>query len=180
MIKVNHRFSNHKIDHQTETMIIGTFNPETAENDADFFYGRSRNFFWRLLPIAYGEADLKRSTRQEKINFIQKYNIGLIDLIEEVQVEDGQEANYYDRYIDRKVTRWKDIVGIMKNLPNLKKVCFTRRISSDIPSMRTQLEPIRQYCEKNGIPFISLTTPARYYNEHKQAEWTQVFSNDTR
>lgn len=44
MGKVKHRFINHKINPDTEILILGTFNPEAKENEADFFYGRSRNY----------------------------------------------------------------------------------------------------------------------------------------
>jgi len=40
MITVQHRFLDHQINSETETLIIGTFNPETTNNDAEFFYGR--------------------------------------------------------------------------------------------------------------------------------------------
>jgi G:T/U-mismatch repair DNA glycosylase len=35
-------------------LIIGTFNPATYKNQADFFYSRGKNYFWRLLPVAFG------------------------------------------------------------------------------------------------------------------------------
>ena len=50
----------HQISPQTETLILGTFNPETPDNETEFFYGRRRNYLWRLLPSAYGGNDLKR------------------------------------------------------------------------------------------------------------------------
>jgi len=34
---VHHKFCGHKIHPDTETLIIGTFNPETRDNSADFF-----------------------------------------------------------------------------------------------------------------------------------------------
>lgn len=66
MITVQHRFLDHQINPDTETLIIGTFNPDAADNNADFFYGRSRNYLWRLLPLAYGETDLKEHLNKKK------------------------------------------------------------------------------------------------------------------
>ncbi len=40
MTKITHRFRNHVIDPETETLIIGTFNPEVESTDAEFFYER--------------------------------------------------------------------------------------------------------------------------------------------
>jgi G:T/U-mismatch repair DNA glycosylase len=180
MIKVQHRFLNHQINPNTETLIIGTFNPETSDNDAEFFYGRSRNYLWRLLPKAFWETDLKGSSKPKKVEFIQKYKIDFTDLIEEIQVEEGQEANYYDGYIDNKVTQWKNIIALIDNLPNLKRVCFTRKTFSDIPNMKKQLSEIQNHCNKKGIAFQALTTPARFYREDKQSEWSNFLLNCTK
>jgi G:T/U-mismatch repair DNA glycosylase len=136
MKTVKHRFLEYPINPDTKTLILGTFNPDTPDNIADFFYGRSRNYLWRLLPIAYGESDLKKATKQEKIIFIDKYNISLVDLIEEVQVEDGQEANYYDGYIDSKVSHWRDIKGVIDKLPSLKRVGFTVCLQRKLDSVK--------------------------------------------
>ena len=64
---------------------------------------------------------------KEKLNFISKYKIDLIDLIEEIKVDLDQEDNYADDYIDNKVTRWRNIIAIIDTLPNLKMVCLTRK-----------------------------------------------------
>ncbi len=69
---VKHRFQSHSIHPATETLIVGTFNPEAEANEADFFYGRSRNFLWRLLPTALGSEDLKGRLKEEKVNFIRQ------------------------------------------------------------------------------------------------------------
>ncbi len=178
MITVQHRFSAHKINPKTETLIIGTFNPETAENEAEFFYGRSRNYLWRLLPRAFGKKDLKGASKQEKLDFIKQQKIDFIDLIEEIQVEEGQEANYCDSYIDNKITRRKNIISLIDTLPNLKRICFTRKTFSDIPNIKKQISEIQKHCENKGIAFRSLITPARLYTEDKQTEWTDFLLED--
>jgi len=180
MIKVKHRFLANSIPPETETLIIGTFNPDTPDNDAKFFYGRSRNYLWRLLPTAFGEPDLKQATKEEKVAFINRHKLNLIDLIEEIEVDEGEEANYYDGYIDGRVTKWRDIISIIDNLPNLKRVCFTRKTFSDIPNMKTRLEVIEKHCFNKSIPFKALTTPARFYRDDKQEEWSNFLLNDNR
>jgi G:T/U-mismatch repair DNA glycosylase len=175
---IKHRFSTHKISPETETLIIGTFNPETPGNEAEFFYGRSRNYLWRLLPTAYGENDLKGATKTEKLEFIEKFKIDLIDLIEEIEVEEGQEANYDDKYIDKKVRIWQNVISEMNKLPNLKCICFTRKTFSGIPNMKKQIAEIQAYCANRGLSFKALTTPARFYSLNKQAIWNEFFNSN--
>jgi len=178
MIFIKHRFIQHKINPYTENLIVGTFNPDTADNEADFFYGRERNFLWRLLPTAFGYENLKGKSKNEKLDFIQQYKIDFIDLISEVNVDEGQEANYDDRYIDKKVKEWREVVDELKKLSNLKRVAFTRKTLNDIPRMKIRVEAIQKYCTEKQISFQFLKTPARTYSESKQKLWTDFFSND--
>lgn len=48
---IKHKFGEHKINPETEILVIGTFNPETPENKTAFFYGRQRNFLWTLFQL---------------------------------------------------------------------------------------------------------------------------------
>lgn len=175
---LKHRFSDHKINPETETLIIGTFNPETEDNDAEFFYGRGRNFLWRLLPTAFQEEDLKQKDKQEKLAFIKKRKIDFIDLILQIEVENGQETNYLDSYIDSRKIEWREIISEIKKLKSLKRVCFTRKTFSGIPKMQEKIEEVQAYCLKNDIFFKAMTTPARYYSEDKQTEWTNFLHYD--
>lgn len=175
MRKIRHRFLDLEIHPDTEILIVGTFNPETAGNPADFFYGRSRNFLWRLLPLALGAGDLKGSSKSEKKAFLEKNKIGFIDLIAEVEVEAGRETDYKDDYIDAKVTAWRNVPAVLKNLRNIRRVCFTRKSFSGVPNIRKQVDEVRVYCRENNIVFQALNTPARIYSEAKQQEWTTFF-----
>ena len=102
MTKIKHRFINHKINPQTEILVIGTFNPDTDKNKADFFYGRPRNFLWTLISTSFGKTSLKGKSKEEKLQFIELFKIDFIDLISEVEVE--EVANYNDHYLDDKVS----------------------------------------------------------------------------
>ena len=170
MAIIKHKYLTHKINPATEFLIIGTFNPDTKENPAEFFYGRSRNYLWRLLPTAFAETDLKDKSKNDKLNFIHKRKIDFIDLISEVEVED--ETNYYDGYIDSRVSKWHGITNEITKLKGIKRVCFSRKSFSDIPQMKKRIENIRNFCEDNKINFRFLVTPARFYSADKQKEWT--------
>ena len=163
----------HMIHPHTEILIIGTFNPDTAGNYADFYYGRRQNYLWRLLPSAFRDQDLKNASRRDKINFMAKYKIDFIDLIEEVCVDEGMEVNYNDDYLDDKVSKWKDVIGEINGLNHLKTACFTRKTFSGIPNIRNRISEIENYCKSRDIEFKYLITPSRVYSDAKQAEWDQ-------
>lgn len=174
---IKHRFLEHKINPLTEILILGTFNPETENNDADIFYGRSRNFMWKILGVAFDYPDLKSATREEKLGFMKIHRIDFADLIAEVEVNTGHETNYRDDFIDGKVNRWKDVLDKIKDLAHLKKVIFTRKTFNGIPNIASQLNPIVDYCNTAGIEFKALISPTRGYTEKKQEEWTHVLKS---
>lgn len=178
MAKIKHRFIHHQVDPQTEILIIGTFNPDTEKNVADFFYGRPRNFLWTLIPTAFGKPSLKGKSRNEKHDFVKRFKIDFIDLISEVDV--AEATNYNDSYIDSKVTEWRDVITELDKLNNLKKICLTRKSFGDIPKMKAKIDEIKSYCERRKIPFRFLSTPARFYGPDKQTEWSEFFRDDSR
>ncbi len=171
--KVQHRFINHKTNIFAETLIVGTFNPDTEKNEADFFYGRSRNYLWRILATAFDEEDLKGKEKSIKLDFIKRQKIEFVDVISEVIVD--EVSNYYDGYLDNKVSNWRDVISEIKKLKYIKRVCFTRISFSDIPQIHKKVEEIRLFCLENKIHFQYLTTPARFYNTDKQQEWNNFF-----
>lgn len=99
--------------------------------------------------------------------------IDFIDLIETVETEPGQEANYSDNYLDGRVVRWNNVIGAMESLPRLQRVCFTRKTFSGIPNIKTRVDEVERYCTEKGIAFERLLTPSRIYSEKKQEEWTR-------
>ncbi len=172
MPTLKHRMSHHRLNPETETLIIGTFNPDTPDNKAEFFYGRSRNFLWRLLPVAFGEEDLKGADKSLKRDFMERMKIDLIDIIEEVQVEPGHETNYMDSYLDKLEIKWRNLIPEINKLQHLRKICFTRKTFSDIPNIKKEIMKIRDLCIRRGIYFKALATPSRIYSEAKQQEWS--------
>ncbi len=49
MTIVKHKFRDFRNKSDIEILILGTFNPDTIENTAKFFYSRNRNYLWNLL-----------------------------------------------------------------------------------------------------------------------------------
>jgi G:T/U-mismatch repair DNA glycosylase len=177
MIRVRHRFIDHKMNPETETLIIGTFNPFTTKKQPHFFYATGRNDLWTLLPKAFGEASLKGSALEEKLRFIREKRIDFVDLISEVEVQEGTEIDRGDDYIDDKVTEWRDVIRVIDNLRQLKRVCFTRRTFSRIPNMEQRVREIVEHCQKKTLCFEYLVTPSKAYRgEDKQEEWNRFFN----
>jgi len=175
-VPIHHRFKGRAVNPKTETLIVGTFNPETPQNKADFFYGRPQNHLWRLLPVACGESSLKKASLEAKQAFIAKYRIDFLDLIDAVAVEPGEEANYFDRYLDSRVLRWKSVTSTMDELRDLKRVCFTRKTLSGMPNIKMKLDEVERYCVQRGLAFKQLLTPSRIYSAKKQEEWSEFLS----
>jgi G:T/U-mismatch repair DNA glycosylase len=169
-----HLTRTHQISIHTEILLLGTFNPDTPGNTADFFYGRPRNFMWTLLPGAFGEPSLKNAPISVKRDFMQRYKIDFIDLIAEVEVEEA--TNYEDQYLDNKVIKWRDVLAELARLPHLKQVCFTRKSFSGIPKMKSRVEGIQYYCAQKGIGFHLLSTPSRFFSSQKETEWKSVLN----
>jgi G:T/U-mismatch repair DNA glycosylase len=174
--KIRHLSADHVINPETEILVIGTFNPGTPLNEADFFYGRRRNFLWQLLPLSFGEASFKGKGREEKISFMKRRHIDFVDIISEVDVDDP--SNYDDSYIDGKVSQWRNVIAEIAKLPRIKRACLTRKTFADIPNMKKKINEIREYCEKQNILFRALISPARIYSAGKQAEWAGFFNGE--
>lgn len=61
--------------------------------------------------------------------------------------------NYDDSYLDKKITRWTEIIPEIEKLKNLKKAWFTRKTFIGIPNMKGGLETISSFCKQKDIPF---------------------------
>jgi G:T/U-mismatch repair DNA glycosylase len=165
-----HKFREHQVSPNTEILILGTFNPDIPDGP-DFFYGRPRNFLWHLLPHCWGLSSLKESSLSSKQKFMTAYKIDFADLIHALDIPEGEESNVDDAFIDSHVNQWKDIKGIIDNLPNLKAVYFTRKTFNGIPNMRGQVNLIAEHCKQKNIRICKLDTPARFFSPEKEQQW---------
>jgi len=176
MITVKHKFRNFNNNSDIQFLILGTFNPDADDNTAEFFYGRGRNYLWNLLPKVFNHLELKTSSYSDKVSFIQNNKIGFLDIIQEVEVENGNETNYADSFIDKKVSKWTDFESFIENYPAIKNVYFTRKTFNGIPNMEKRIGLIKEICQSRGIGFYTLPTPARFENQEKANEWRKIFS----
>ena len=178
MQTVPHKFKKLLPAGDTEILILGTFVPE-GEEETDFFYGRSRNFLWHLLPICWKQESLKEASLEVKQEFMRKYKIGFADLIDALEVPVGEEANTDDTFVDSSVSQWNNIPALIDTLPALKAVYFTRKTFNGIPNMKIQLSLIANHCKQKGIRMCKLETPARHFSVEKQQQWVDTIVHQT-
>jgi len=170
MPTILHKFRDHQVAADTEILILGTFSGDTEE-ETDFFYGRSRNFLWHLLPQCWAGNPLKEADFEEKKRFMEERKVDFADLIHAIDVPEGEEKNVDDAFIDSQATEWKDVIGIMESLSNLKAVYFTRKTFNGIPNTKRHLGPIVEYCRQKDIRICKLETPAKFYSPEKLQQW---------
>ncbi len=172
---IPHKFRNHIVSPETEILILGTFNPDVP-NGPTFFYGRPRNYLWRLLPGCWALPSLKNGTLQDKQGFMAEYKIDFADVIHSVLVPEDQVNNLLDTYIDDKVQERKEIITLISSLKKLKAIYFTRKTFTDIPNIHAMILAIQNYCRQNAIRFCLLETPARFTNDEKQQMWINTIN----
>jgi G:T/U-mismatch repair DNA glycosylase len=174
-MRVKHKFLDKYPIKGKKILIIGTFNPDVECNDAKFFYGRSKNYFWDLLPKVFGYKSLKKESVGEKIAFLEKYEIELTDLICEVELLEEDICNYSDENLKKDIV-WntENIIKILRK-GNTKEVYFTRKTFNCIKNIEKEIKKIENFCKKHNIKFEYLPTPARYINEKKLNEWREKF-----
>ncbi len=175
-MRVKHKFLELYPLQGKKIVIIGTFNPDVECNDAEFFYGRARNFFWRLLPEVFGKESLKGDVKKQK-EFLKEHDIELSDLILIVEMSQKNICSYGDDKLTNVITYNTD--NIIKSLSKgrTKEVYFTRKsFDKSVQKIRDEIYKIKEFCEQNGIKFRFLPTPSRFYSEKKLEEWKSAFN----
>lgn len=172
---VKHKFLDTYLLQGRKIVIIGTFNPDIECNDAEFFYGRAKNFFWRLLPEVFGKGSLKGDVKGQK-EFLKEHDIELSDLIISVEMNPEDRCSYGDDKLTNVITYNTDniINSLLKG--RTKEVYFTRKsFDKSVQNIRDEIYKIKEFCEQNGIKFRFLPTPSRFYSQKKLEEWKSVF-----
>ena len=188
----NHKFFGHqfhKHDHlglfpnwEYKTLIIGTFNPENAwmpENEANYFYGRSSNYFWRTLPHFAVDSplpnpDIASHDINSQHTFLVKNKIGITDLLVQIQDADtlnNQHRQWIKSVRDNDLEKFNEFVWNTENIKNeirennVQAVYFTKLGNSKIKNPRVntfehQIRLIEHFCNNNNIVCHRLHTPS--------------------
>lgn len=177
---IGHRCFDHVIHPDTETLIVGTFNPATDSNYADFFYGRPQNHLWSILGSIYGKSDIKECTKTEKIAFAHANRFDFVDLIAEIDVE---PPDYKDDHLERIAKagqlRWRDLSRDVDALPHLKCLAVSRKHFNTVPTIGAQVDQLRVHLSKRPVRFRCLHSPTRA-PRRALAEWTDFLQFDRR
>lgn len=175
---INHKFIKDNPIYGKEILIIGTFNPNIEDNEANFFYSRKRNYFWELLNEVFEETNNfeDENSIKNKKSFINNKNIELTDLIISVDINESNLGKYSDELLIN-VEKWNtdEILYILKK-QKTKKVFFTRKSFNKVNFIKIQIKRIEEFCLENEIIFQYLPTPSRFINDKKIKEWKNKFN----
>lgn len=178
-----HRFHDILIPQQNglRFLFIGTFNPEwnaANDNNANYFYGRTSNLFWCILPHAFNEICLIDKEREQWEEFCIEHKIGITDIISCVTNADQNIQEHFnlltlgfkdgniDKQIDKQYIFNIDFTtqGLIQliddNHQTLKGVFFTRSTNQGIPRIWHHWQAISQYCQNLNIYTNALPTPS--------------------
>ena len=146
-----------------ETLVLGTFNPATGER-TDYFYGRSRNKFWRAVELLTRKP--VKSTQDnfdQKVTIMKCYGFGCTDIISSIaaskEVRGKIDKNYSDGILFTKKhvtpTFSTSIIKeyLLRNKP--KRVLHTWGKRSNPKCSQQFVADMKSFCEKNNIDFIS-------------------------
>jgi hypothetical protein len=162
-------------DWKCNTLIIGTFNPENKfhpSNTAEFFYQRSRNYFWDVFPLISGDNPISKNNTSAQKEYLKKNKIGITDLLLAIQDADENDKNHLQKISTVKDDdiesfsqfKWntQPILNFIKS-ENCTHVYFTRLGQNNgavhVNSFENQMRIIEQFCDENNIFTSRLHTP---------------------
>lgn len=162
---------------EIETLIIGTFNPQNEFapiNHANYYYGRTRNYFWKVIPKFVCVDGINSLDVLLQIEFLKNQKIGLTDLL--ISINDAEIGNqiHIDRirsFEDTQIELFNSFEwnteNIIKTLKSnrIKAVFFTKLGHSDARinnqnTFEAQMRIIENYCTQNNISNNRLHTPS--------------------
>lgn len=125
------------IKSDTQKLIVGTLPPprfstgELLEKDVDFCYGSYYNSLWLYIDEIHN-LGLRYDNSQEAINerkaFLIKHKIGICDIVASAEREKIDASD-----LGMKNVVLRDIIGYLKQYPNIKTLLFTGGNSKNGP-----------------------------------------------
>lgn len=114
----------------TKTLILGTFpgkdftDPNKENDKEDWYYGNKCNEFWELIEYALDckENSLKKMTRDEKKEVLEKHNIGITDIVKKAI---RTENNNSDENLE--VMETNDLNSILDKYKGIDTIVLTSK-----------------------------------------------------
>ena len=132
------RFCGRAISRQNKFLIIGTFNPDdnscAEPNDATWFYGRQKNWFWKYLPSCLTGQSLHQTSGFNETHWRQyciDNKIIIVDLLKGID-HPQQLEDYKDKRLDNRINDQLTNASIFNfatafNNVTFEKVIYTRK-----------------------------------------------------
>lgn len=91
------------IPKKVKTLVLGLFNPNNPLNNTDYFYGRSSNYFWKVIAdILEFNEDYFCGNYERKVEVMEKYGFCFLDLISSISVN-GINENHENNFKNVKI-----------------------------------------------------------------------------
>ncbi len=125
------------IQEDTTKLIVGTLPPprfstgELLEKDVDFCYGSYYNSLWLKIDKIHNlnlRFDNSEEAVQQRKEFLIKHKIGVCDIVESAEREKIDASD-----LGMKNIKLRDVVGYLKQYPNINTLLFTGGNSKNGP-----------------------------------------------
>ncbi|MEI7595043.1 MAG: hypothetical protein WCK02_04785 [Bacteroidota bacterium] len=165
LLEEKQEFCGRKIKNKCNILIIGTFNPDNEsclkENEASWFYGRDKSWFWKYLPENIIGTNLHENGSVDVWkNFCREHNIIIVDLIKSFEAQ-SKLVDFKDSSIDVSINEKSSNTAIFDfnrafDGITFEKVIYTRKgwepnKNKDIPCLIKIKDDTNNILLQNGI-----------------------------
>jgi hypothetical protein len=88
----------------SETLILGSFNPNNPNGNTDYFYGRKTNYFWRAIAELNNlHPDIFFDNLELKIEYMRINRFCFLDLINSIEINTNSSQNLLNEFAEKKI-----------------------------------------------------------------------------
>jgi hypothetical protein len=163
---INHQFLNQECflpNWKIETLILGTFKPECGDV-TDYYYGRSRNRFWRVIEnITNNEKYYFQNNPNRKKKVMEMYKFGCTDIIKFIKINENHRNRICGNgYSDSALFTLKEVLATYQ-FEEIKRYLISEKVKKVINTWGTrnnpnilvnQIDDLENFCNENGIIFV--------------------------
>ena len=104
--------------YNSNTLVLGSFNPNNPGNNTDFYYGRCSNFLWKVIAELTGKNEQYYCNNlKRKIETMEQYSFCFMDLIHSIEItsEYSNESIINDFVTNKIYSEYSDSVLFTSN-----------------------------------------------------------------